>query len=298
MYKKMKPFLLVFMIAALGNFIPANASAQEKTSFTEMAKLQGLQAEQDALGEKWMENQEKLGQLGIKYETLDRELREGTGRLGMLRAEAETVEKEYERKMPEIKRRTANIEVKDMELERDVAAHNAQCDRTVSEEDYARLSGPCNASIARLNAVEAELNEEASALDREVFAIEESYNRTIEAHNKLFEELQQKEAQQQELLRQGAALEASSKEILEAGRLLGIQIKELEGSICKPGNFGTAEAFEECMRTIFDGGDGTKPPLEKRTPVDMSPTGEKETSPYDLDPNVVKPDWGEEDPDG
>ncbi|MCH7805600.1 MAG: hypothetical protein IH995_00450 [Proteobacteria bacterium] len=298
MYGKMRTFLLVLMIAALGNFIPANASAQEKISFTEkVAKLQALRAEQDAMGKKWLENKEKLDGLGSQYEALDAQMAEGLGRLGKLRGEAETVMREYERKIPEFDRKQARLDAKVEEQNRDVEAHNARCDRTFDVETEAAALAACDASYARGTAADQKLTQEINTFEREAQALEDKTNRAVEAHDKLLEELQQKEVQQQELVRQGTALEASSAEILEAGLRLDALIKELEGSTCQPGEFRTAEAFEECMRTIFDGGDGTKPPLEKWTPVDMSPTGEKETSPYDLDPNVVKPDWGEEEDD-
>ena len=84
------------------------------------------------------------------------------------------------------------------------------------------------------------------------------------------------------MVRQGTALEASSAEILKAGNRLWVLIKELEGSICRTGDFGPAEAFEECQRVIFEGGSGTIEGITT-SPIDMSTTGEKETSPFDMD---------------
>ena len=65
MLGKLRTFLLILMVAALGNFIPTHSAAQETTSFSEkISKLQAFRAEQDALGEKWQANQDKLDSLG------------------------------------------------------------------------------------------------------------------------------------------------------------------------------------------------------------------------------------------
>ncbi|MEE8295695.1 MAG: hypothetical protein V3R64_08280, partial [Sphingomonadales bacterium] len=78
MLGKLRTFLLILMVAALGNFFPTHSAAQETISFTEkVAKLKAFRAEQDALGEKWQGNKEKLDGLGAQYEILDGQMAEG-----------------------------------------------------------------------------------------------------------------------------------------------------------------------------------------------------------------------------
>ena len=84
----------------------------------------------------------------------------------------------------------------------------------------------------------------------------------------------------------GAALERESAKLAERGKIIEQRILEIDTLLighpdppCDPNNFATAEAFEECLRGYFDGGRGA----EQLAPPPSSP--------YDLDPSVVKPNW-------
>lgn len=298
MFRKMRTFLLVLMIAALGNFLPNNGASQESISFSEkVAQLKEARAEYNSLGQNWEENKENLDILGSHYDTLDGQMAEGLVRLGPLKEEAENLMRDFERKTPEFDRRQATLEAREREQNRDVDAYNSQCGRTFDAETEGSAFAACNAWLARGNAVDAKVSQDIEQFEREVQALEDSINRAIEKHDNLLGELQEMEATQQSLLEQGLALQATSEAILRDGLRVEALIKELERSACRPGEYKTrtAEAFEECMRIIFDFGDGTNPRLKKWTPVDMSLSGNQ--SQFDLDSSVVKPDW-EEDPDG
>jgi chromosome segregation ATPase len=300
----MKTIFLFLVFFILGNFFPTTGATEENMSFSEMvAKRQALQAEQDALGQQWQANQEKLDNLGVQYEALDVQITQGIGRLGQLKAEAETLIRDYERKLPELERREIPLNARERELEQDHSRYSAHCNVTVPDEEYAALSAYCEAWYARYSSAWTKLGQDFDQLDREARTLEDTTNRAIETHDNLLGEFQTMEAKQQSLVNEGTALERASKEFVQKGRELENQILELDlliaekqESPCRPGDFRTAEAFEECMRTIFDGGGGIKVP-PPTSPIDMSPTDERDPNPFDLDPSVVKPDW-EEDPDG
>ena len=289
----MKTIFLFLIFLILGNFFPTTGATEENTSFSEMVtKRQALQAEQDAFGHQWQENQEKLDNMGVQYKALDTKITLEVGRLEPLKAEAETLMRNFERKLPEFERQYTALEGRKWDMDQDYSRYSAQCNVTVSEEEYASLSAYCDAWFARYSSAWDNYSQDFDRLDREAQTLEDTTNRAIEAHDNLIDEIEKMEAKQQSLVNEGVALEAASKKIVQAGKKLGVQIQELDRLIleqiddqespCRPGDFHTAEAFEECMRTIFDSGGGIKAP----PPV----------SPFDLDPSVVKPDW--EDPDG
>jgi len=277
-------FFLIFEI-----FLPTNGVAQEKISFSEMvAKRQALQAEQDELGKQWQENQDSLNNLEGQFEILEGRIDEGKFRLEPLREEAETLVRNFNRKLPEIEKQFIDLEDRKGDLELDYNRYSAYCNVTVPDKEIAQRQSECDAWFARYSSAWNFYSQDFTKVEREHQTLEDSTIHAVETHDSLFVEIKEMEAQQQSLADEGLALKNANEEIIQEGWKLDVQIKEFDRLIlqqidvpespCRPVDFHTAEAFEECMRTIFDGGDGA----ELRRTI---------WSPFDLDPSVVKPDW-------
>ena len=290
-----KFFGLIFLAVVLATIIPVAVKAQESCpegyytwnqeqggamtcrlenmSFSGMvAKRQALQAEQDALGQQWQENQKKLDNMGVQYEALDAQITDGLGRLGPLKAEAETLMRDFERKLPEFKRREAALEGAKEQLENEVEIYYSACDVTVLEEEYPQKFADCQARYAKLEAALERNVQDFEQLNREVQTLNQPVDRAIEVHDNLLANIKGMEAQQQSLVTEGAALETANEELVQAGVELDVQIEELDRLILQQNDApvgateyaaATGEAFTE-GQTLTERVEATNWPMKAK----------------------------------
>ncbi len=136
-----------------------------------------------------------------------------------------------------------------------------------------------------------DLQAQIDAYNLEVERMTDRYNQAYTDWQAADEEYKATEIRQQQLAEDAVNLQRQNEKMVQEGLKIETRLNELTALIgkperqttpCDPTNFASAEAFEECQRTIFDGGPGSRP-LEPRT--------QKTRKPFENDTMVVKPDW-------
>ena len=286
------PSIFLASVLCVGLIQPrfAQGAIGERSVTELMRERDKLQANLDEMGARFEQKGARMQELEQKFNSLELKKSDTVQTILELQKETEDIEAQSRT----LEARQQALEADRSAFEAEVAQFDSYCNGTFEEPEYSRRLAECTPWEKQLNARVDSWNPANDRLNNQFSRLERQYNQVVEQWQAEEVAYNAAENEQQTLATEGAQLQQEMAELAQQGNEIQQRILELTTLIvsqvdspCDPDNFATPEAFEECVRKNFGEGPGPdgRPELPKAKKFDQM------QSAYDLDPNVVKPDW-------